>query len=304
MQTELALRSISIQIPDPGPAVEFYQDVWGLTKVDASRDTTFLRATGSSPYVLAIVRGNASRLRAITLSARQVEIVHDLYKRISALGIENDGPPRDLELPGEPFGFALSGPEGEPYEIVCDRKPAQPASGHDRPVKIAHAVLNARDVERCSSFLVDALGFRLSDRTRMMNFLRCNRDHHSIAYAKSNLSSVHHIAYEMEDLDAVMKGIGRMKENGYPTVWGPGRHGPGNNVFGYFIAPHGGVIEYTGEVEQVGEDYVTGGAEDWDFPGGRADHWGIAPPDREAMGRQHGVFPYAGAVQERARLSA
>jgi hypothetical protein len=47
-----------------------------------------------------------------------------------------------------------------------------------------------------------------------------------------------------------------MTAHGFETVWGPGRHGPGNNVFGYFTAPNRQVIEYTAEVEQIpaGED--------------------------------------------------
>ena len=65
-----------------------------------------------------------------------------------------------------------------------------------------------------------------------------------------------------------MRGIGRLRDAGYPPVWGPGRHGPGNNVFGYFVGPHGGVIEYTAEVEEVGDDYKVGGPEDWKWPRG------------------------------------
>ncbi len=52
---------------------------------------------------------------------------------------------------------------------------------------------------------------------------------------------------------SVMRGGGRMKDAGYPIQWGPGRHGPGNNLFNYFIDPFGVVIEYTAEVEQVDE---------------------------------------------------
>src|SRR5437016_1800974 len=82
-----------------------------------------------------------------------------------------------------------------------------------------------------------------------------NRTNHCIAYARGGFSSLNHIAFEMADLDGVMRGIGRMRDAGFPAVWGPGRHGPGNNLFGYFIGPHGGVIEYTAEVAEVGDDY-------------------------------------------------
>ncbi len=32
-----------------------------------------------------------------------------------------------------------------------------------------------------------------------------------------------------------------------------GRHGPGNNVFSYFIEPNGFVAEYTTELDQIDE---------------------------------------------------
>ena len=48
--------------------------------------------------------------------------------------------------------------------------------------------------------------------------------------------------------------LGRMKDAGHAIEWGPGRHGPGDNAFNYFIDPFGIVIEYTAEVEQIDDD--------------------------------------------------
>ena len=60
------------------------------------------------------------------------------------------------------------------------------------------------------------------------------------------MPTLNHVAFEMPDFDSVMRGMGRMKDNGYPIEWGPGRHGPGNNVFAYFCGPDELPIEYTG----------------------------------------------------------
>ena len=63
-------------------------------------------------------------------------------------------------------------------------------------------------------------------------------------------------------------GSGRMKTSGFNVEWGIGRHGPGDNVFGYFVEPNGFVVEYTAEVEQVDEaTYQARDAEYWrNFP--------------------------------------
>jgi catechol 2,3-dioxygenase len=80
-----------------------------------------------------------------------------------------------------------------------------------------------------------------------------------------------------------MRGGGRLRDAGHPIQWGPGRHGPGNNLFNYFIDPFGVVIEYTAEVEQVDESYKPRGPEEWKWPAGRVDQWGISPPPGAAL---------------------
>ena len=162
----------------------------------------------------------------------------------------------------------------------------------DRPIQLTHAVLNTVDQDAAERFAVEKLGFIVSDRTAHMRFLRCNRKHHCVAYARSAVPSLNHIAFEMKDTDAVMRGIARLREAGYDSVWGPGRHGPGNNVFGYFIAPYGGVIEYTAEVSEVGDDYRVGTPQDWKWPPGRIDHWGISRKDTEKTGPAEQVLRF------------
>src|SRR5258708_22719536 len=99
-----------------------------------------------------------------------------------------------------------------------------------------------------------------------MNFVGCDRVHQGIGYAQSDNSLLNHIAFEMTDIDAVMRGIGRMKDAGMATFWGPGRHGPGNNVFAYFVAPFGAAVEDTAEVQRVGSSYTTGQPDDCRWP--------------------------------------
>lgn len=45
-----------------------------------------------------------------------------------------------------------------------------------------------------------------------------------------------------------MLGGGRMRDAGYPLALGVGRHGPGDNIFAYFVGPNDIVVEYTAEV--------------------------------------------------------
>jgi catechol 2,3-dioxygenase-like lactoylglutathione lyase family enzyme len=198
-----------------------------------------------------------------------------------------------FDVPGGGEGFEVRGPEAQNYRFITEKSRPQPLGGADKPIQITHAVLNSTDVEACERFAAEKLGFKVSDRTAHMRFLRCNRKHHALAYAKSEFPSLNHVAFEMRDVDAVMRGIGRLRDAGFECVWGPGRHGPGNNVFGYFIAPYGGVIEYTAEVSEVGDDYKVGSPADWKWPPGRIDHWGLSKKDTARTGPAEQVFRFS-----------
>jgi 2,3-dihydroxy-p-cumate/2,3-dihydroxybenzoate 3,4-dioxygenase len=239
----MKLQSVELRVPDVEATARFFADVFGLTRVSDSR----LRGSDALPYVVGLERGEPA-IRAITFcgSAEEREV---------------------------------KGPEGEIYRFVREQRVSALAAERDRPIRLSHVVLNSADVDAAERFAAAQLGLRVSDRTRHMTFMRCNRVHHCIAYARAGYSSLNHVAFEMADVDGVMRGIGRLRDAGYPCVWGPGRHGPGNNVFAYFVGPHGGLVEYTSEVSEAGDDYKVGTPEDWKWPAGRIDHWGVSAKD-------------------------
>ena len=124
-----------------------------------------------------------------------------------------------------------------------------------------------------------------------MAFMNCNRDHHTLAIGDTDNDALNHVAFMMPTLDAVMRGGGRMKDHGHAVEWGPGRHGPGDNAFNYFIDPFGVVIEYTAEVEQIDDGYVARGPADWTWPPKRLDQWGIGTgPSPRLKEAQRQVF--------------
>ena len=284
----MRLRSVELELADVTPAAEFLERLWGLVPAGSSGDTRFLRGTGDHPYILALAKAAAPCVAAVTFSGSDEEL--DAVRR-------RNGSPRRIKfnLPGGGEGFEVRGPEAQAYRFIEETSVAERLKDADRPIQLAHAVINSQDVEASERFAVEKLGFQVSDRTGHMRFLRCNRKHHCVAYAKSEFSSLNHIAFEMQGVDAVMRGIARLREAGFESVWGPGRHGPGNNVFGYFVAPYGGVIEYTAEVSEVGDDYRVGGPEDWKWPPGRIDHWGLSKKDTAKTGPAERVFRFTGS---------
>jgi catechol-2,3-dioxygenase len=279
-----ALRSVDLGVPDVESTARFYSDIWGLESVGTEGGSVYLRGTGSYHHILALHPSSRAELLSVNLAAGDKSDVDSLYEKAKAFGITDIAAPTSLQEPGGGYAFSLKDREGRVLRIIAgDSGQAESEDVADRPRKLSHAVFNSTEVEQATEFFGDVLGFKLSDRTKIMNFIRCNADHHSVAFAHGAASTLNHIAYEMSDLDSVMRGAGRMSDEGYGIEWGVGRHGPGSNVFAYFVGPDDLVIEYTGEVQQVGDDYKTGQPEDWTWPPGRVDRWGVSAPPSDRI---------------------
>ena len=287
----MRLRSVELEVPDPPAAVAFMRDVWGLEPAGARSRTTYLRGTGDHPYLLAFIASATPAIATITFSGSAGEL-DMLHARVVAAGVPAPARIAEFDDPGAGGGFAVGGAEGQRFRFVAEVARAAPIADRNRPIQLTHVVLNALDRDACAKFTIDALGFRLTDRTRIMTFVRCNSAHHALAFAHAELPSLNHIAFEMADIDAVMKNVGRLRDLGMTPAWGPGRHGPGNNVFAYFITPFGASMEYTAEVQQVDDSYRVGTPDDWKWPPNRIDHWGVSSRDHARLGEAERTFRF------------
>lgn len=279
-----AIRSVAFGIPDVARAEAFYCQVWGLTPADRQGGVVYLRATGADHHVLALHPHSAPEILSVSFCVKDAQALEQIAARVRQAGgniIASVAPNR------EPDGgqvMKIASPEGYVFgfhlgDVLNGDATTRPAV----PWRLSHVNLNCRDIEATSRFLRDALGFALSDRSKAMAFLRCNTDHHAVVLADSGVDGLNHVAFMMPDWESVMRGSGRMIDHGFPMGWGVGRHGPGNNVFAYFVDPFGFVIEYTAEVLEVDDSYVPHGPDYWVWPTGRTDHWGIAAPKPDSL---------------------
>ena len=84
--------------------------------------------------------------------------------------------------PGGGVGITVADPDGRVFRVVHGDLVHEPGKEvADRPIRLAHVVLNAHDVAATQRFFESVFGFKLIDRTRIMAFLNCDRDHHTVA---------------------------------------------------------------------------------------------------------------------------
>ncbi len=288
------VRSVAMDVANVDRAAAFYAGIWGLEEVARHAGATFLRGTGRYHHILALHPAKGlPAFRNIVFDAPDRGTLTAIWRQVSRL-IGAVREPVALAGPGGGYGFAFKDAEGRNLAVVCDVADHRDCADiADRPRKIAHVNINSLDHAATSAFFIEGLGFRMIDETGGLKFMNCdNPDHNSIVISKDGRKTVNHVAFEAPDLDSVMRGAGRMKDNGYPIEWGIGRHGAGNNVFAYFAGPEEFPIELTGEIQQVEASYVPHGPDYWKFPPGRADQWGVTAPHSGRWKRIQDMFAF------------
>ena len=294
------LRRISMYTTAFEDSVGFYSGPWGLEVVDSTDSSAALRGSGPEHHCLelhaadgAALEGNA--LEHIGLALPSVAAVDKAAELLAARDVSLLTEPAELEGSGAGYGFRLADLEGRVIELSTLVEAVAPCEPTATPVGLSHVVLNTVDIDAACTWWCDMLGFRVSDWSEhQMVFLRCNSDHHSIAFNQADWTSVNHMAYEVPSLDAFMRSLGRLHRVGHEPGWGPGRHGPGHNAFAYFVDPAGLVPEVTTEVEQIDEAMWVPRV--WRRVPELSDLWGTAGPPSENIRAHMAGSPDPGGV--------
>ncbi|NNE80277.1 MAG: glyoxalase [Silicimonas sp.] len=290
------LRGIVMRAPGISSTTAFYTDQWGLHVAHQGDGITYLRGTGNEPFIYGLKDDSTYGIEYVHFGMPDRAAIDALHDQVVDKGAEVPSAPTALDGPFGGYGFEILDPDARRLRITADLEMRTTDEVHAYPRKVSHVVLNSPDMEGAQAWYESMLGFRTSDYSAdQMVFLRCGSDHHSIALVRAQYPSVNHVAFEMAGIDSFMRGIGRMKQKGQIPSWGPGRHGPGNNPFAYFVSPSGFVIEFTAEVQQI--DEATHEPKVWSRTDPEAmDQWMTAGPPTPAMravmaGRPDPGFP-------------
>ena len=250
-----ALRYLGLAVPDFETERAFMGGAWGLKETDGGSDIAYLAAESSAePYVMRLRKADERRLDVIAFAAADEAAVEAMAARLAGAGVKLISEPGPLQGPGGGYGFRFFDLDGRTVEVsanVVERAARELDRGESIPASLSHVVLHTPDVKKAADFYVQHLGFRVSDWLGdFMCFLRCNAIHHCVAFMPGP-PTLNHAAFEMRDVEEMMRGVGRLTRQDVVLGWGPGRHVAGNNAFSYFLSPSGAVVEYTAEVERV-----------------------------------------------------
>ena len=149
--------------------------------------------------------------------------------------------------------FAVRDPDGN--LIAFGLAPQDETDAGRRHGRLQHLTLATKDVGAFEDFYAGKLGFFVSDRVRdaagrvTTSFTTCNHEHHTVAAFLSPTQGIDHHSYEAGDWVLIRDWCDHIARERAPLMWGPGRHGPGNNLFVFIEDPDENWIEISAELE-------------------------------------------------------
>jgi len=233
------LRSVELVLPGAHEAISFLTDVCGLTRAEVQGAVSYLRGSSAMAYLISLKEGEPSSLRSTTFICTDDEL-RAVSRRAAAAGWPVT--PTDSSDPGGGHGKLVELPGGGWFRFLAGAADKRPLTDADVPVQLTHVLINSQDAQTTAAAAECVLGLGVAD-SRQMVFVRELRSGEVLA--RASLGSLRHIAFQMRDLDALMRGVDRLRAHGFAPVRGPDRRDQGANAFVCFIAPFGMVVEFS-----------------------------------------------------------
>jgi catechol 2,3-dioxygenase-like lactoylglutathione lyase family enzyme len=241
------LHHLALQTQNPAGMAQFYADTMNM---EARQDGSTWICEGPLRRMI-FVPGESRRLDYAGFACRDAEGLDGIRQQIRRQEIEL------IASPSPYFGreaFALRDTDGN---VVVFGLAAQEPPRHGIRGPLQHLTLASETPDRIEAFYVNKLGFRTSDYARAEDgrtlavWTRSNHEHHTLACFRRGYQGIDHFSFEAGDWNVIKDWCDRMGERRIPIVWGPGRHGPGNNIFIFIEDPDRNWIEISAEMEVI-----------------------------------------------------
>jgi catechol 2,3-dioxygenase-like lactoylglutathione lyase family enzyme len=261
-------------------AVEYYAKGYGLVLTSQSDDVACFGGAKGDADILILRKSAVPGLAGFRLGVDGQAELAKAKDELAAKGCKIAAPVFGAA------GFSVMTPDGQTVDIVDDGNlPDLTETPDAKPICISHMVINSANPKAMVAFFTNDLGFRITDmyEKELLVFLKCDQpQHHCVGISPGEAGALNHFSVDVGSIDGLMKSIGRMKKAGFDPIWGPGRHGPGGNVFAYFEDPTGFVAEFTCDVQEIA-DFDKWVPREWPRVPENANVWGTGGPTERAI---------------------
>lgn len=253
---------LALRVPDVAATAAFYGQSVGLVLHGDLPDGGLRLGWGAGHHVLDLLQGPRG-LDHYAFEVRDVGGLEAIHERLVSAGSTVrvlDGAVLDHAI-GDAAGFETTDPDGNRVQFHSPVRRDGEATGatRRRPVKYQHITIGTTDIQPFLQFYTEVIGFRISDQLDDDRFawMRSDRDHHTLAVVNvGTAGNVDHFSFDLAEWEDFKSWCDKLTDEDVPVAWGPGRHGPGNNLFIFFDDPAGNHIELSAEMEKFHDDRV------------------------------------------------
>lgn len=249
VQAGAYIHHIKLHSPDPERLALFYGEAMDM---DVQRLGDEWLCTGPKRRVI-IGKGQAKQLGYGALGCRSRDALTQLRARAEIQELELEASQSPLFEEG---AFGVRDHDNNLILFGIGLEDSQ-VNGRRMHGPIQHLTLATKDLDAFEAFYAGKLGFSVTDRVRSHEgltttcFTTSNHEHHTVAAFLSDRQGIDHHSYEAGEWITIRDWCDRMGERKIPIMWGPGRHGPGNNLFIFIEDPDGNWIEISAELEVI-----------------------------------------------------
>lgn len=266
--------------------MEIFLKHFGLERSARTETALYMRATDEDHHVHITEIGNPAFIGPAFYAGSE----SDLEKFSRAPGASNV---EEINEPGGGKRVRIKDPDGFEVEIVYgiksldrirQKKSYKTNNGDDvrrkgelvrltpgavQCKRVGHIVLNVTDFKASDVFYKNNFGFISSDECQnsdgetIFAFNRLDKgkeyvDHHTLLTVPADEASLGHLAFEVEDINAVYMGHEHLKSMGYQHSWGIGRHILGSQIFDYWFDPLGFRVEHWTDGDLLNDEIPMG----------------------------------------------
>ena len=247
-----------LRVLDMDAAIKHYVDLMGLTVVDKGDDgRVYLKAWDEFDHHSVVLRpATEAGLDLFAFKVDSDASLAEFERRIRDFGMAVDRVPAG-EQPGVGPRLSVTLASGHRIDLYHQIERAKEAPEVVNPyiwpkpphgigaIRMDHILMYGPDIDKNLEFFTTCLDFSLAEKIELPDgllaiWLTCSNKAHDIAFVKHpEPGKLHHLAFFLEDWNAIGNAADLMIHSNTPIDIGPTRHGVTRGQTIYFFDPSG-----------------------------------------------------------------
>lgn len=248
---------VVISTPDPESSARDLSEIVGLKVTERTPSTVYMSSNDRRCEV-AYVRGTETGIIGIGLEAMDAASVDEVARRAVSDGMEIISDRASIDGIEHAARFATPfGPVFEVHTPVARNQPVRHIGPGARSKRLEHVNVRVNDTKGFMDFALGTLGMKLSDRTtnnELAWYRAWDGYHHTLAVGEGDV--FHHYAFDAYAIEDLVQIADTLLLKQRSLLWGPGRHGAGENIFTYYRDPNGCAVETSVGLARIENDLL------------------------------------------------